>query len=97
MNNETYLPLGSIVRLKGGKRKLIIIGVNQIGSDNKSYDYSSCMYPFGYLNSEQLFLFNRDKIEEIIFTGYMDDELKEYYEDLIWDANRMKEENKNGQ
>lgn len=95
MNNETYLPFGSIVRLKGGKRNLIIIGVNQIGADKKVYDYSSCLYPYGYLNSEQLFLFNKDKIEEIIFEGYKDKELEEFYEDLIWDINRSKEEKKN--
>ena len=93
MEKKEYLPIGSLVRLKGGKRKLLIIGINQIGSNNKTYDYSSCMYPYGYLNSEQLFLFNNENIEEIIYKGYSDDELIDYYEDVVWSLE--KENNKN--
>lgn len=95
MEEKHFLPLGSLVRLKGGKRKLVIIGINQIGSDNKNYDYSSCMYPYGYLNSDELFLFNNENIEEVIYKGYVDKELEDYYEDLIWSINRKYEDDNN--
>lgn len=96
MDIKNYLPLGSIVRLKGGTRKLVIIGINQKGSDDKSYDYSSVLYPYGYLNADELFLFNNSNIEEIIYKGYSDKELENYYEDLVWSIKKEKEEKENG-
>jgi len=88
---KEFLPIGTLVRLKGGKRKLLIIGINQIGSNGVTYDYCSCMYPYGYLNSDQLFLFNNDKIEEIYQKGYSDNELEEYYDDVVWSIENEKE------
>jgi len=96
MDIKNYLPLGSVVRLKNGTRKLVIIGINQKGSDDKTYDYSSVLYPYGYLNSDELFLFNNSNIDEIIYKGYSDSELENYYDDLVWSINKEKEEKENG-
>lgn len=96
MDIKNYLPLGSVVRLKNGTRKLVIIGINQKGSDDKTYDYSSVLYPYGYLNSDELFLFNNSNIDEIIYNGYSDSELENYYDDLVWSINKEKEEKENG-
>ena len=42
------LPLGSIVILKGGFKKLMIIGRKIVQGENKEfYDYLGCLYPEG--------------------------------------------------
>ena len=44
------LPLGSIVVLKNGYKKLMIIGRKQIQqSENKIWDYLGVLYPEGYV------------------------------------------------
>lgn len=77
---EKYLPLGTIVRLKGATKKLMITGFCAVESDSKEtvYDYSGCMYPQGFLSSTQTALFNHDQIEELYFMGYADEEEKQF-------------------
>lgn len=89
MNINDFLPLGSVVSLKNGEKKLFIIGINQKAIKNdKVYDYCACLHPYGYLNSEDIFLFDRDKIDKIYFKGFFDEETKEYYEDIVWERKR---------
>ena len=53
------LPLGSIVILKGGFKKLIIIGRKIVQGENKEfYDYLGCLYPEGDIGEEYKFIFN---------------------------------------
>lgn len=77
---EKFLPIGSVVLLKGGTKKAMITGFCSIAAEDKAkiYDYSGCIYPEGYLNSNQICLFDHDQIEEIFFIGYEDDEEKEF-------------------
>ena len=72
----------------------MIIGVNQISSENKKiYEYSACLYPYGYLNSDELFMFNNDNIEKVYHLGFADKELEEYYEDVLWAMKKSGEKN----
>lgn len=88
-----YLPIGSVVTLKNSYERLIIIGVNQKSSkDGKVYDYAACLYPYGYVNGDELFLFNNDKVKKIYFKGFFDVEMKDYYEDIEWVKNGGKNE-----
>lgn len=70
------LPIGSIVRLKNGDIKLMILNraplYNQDGVIGY-FDYSACMYPTGKVE-EQVHFFNRENIEEIYFEGYKDEQ-----------------------
>lgn len=77
---EKFLPIGSVVLLKGGTKKAMITGFCSIAAEDKTkvYDYSGCTYPEGYLNSNQICLFDHDQIEEIYFIGYEDEEEKEF-------------------
>ncbi|MDR2547077.1 MAG: DUF4176 domain-containing protein [Lachnospiraceae bacterium] len=69
----SLLPLGSVVVLNNGEKKLMIYGRMQMEvATQVMYDYSSCLYPEGYINEEYNYLFNHDDIEEIIFRGYSD-------------------------
>lgn len=73
MNN--LLPIGSIVLLKDGQKKVMIYGRKQIQTGtNIIWDYISCLYPEGNIDEEHCYLFNHEDIEKIIFLGYQDEE-----------------------
>ena len=73
---KKYLPIGTVVMLKGGTKRVMISGFCAINGDNTEeiYDYSGCMYPEGFLSSNQICLFNHDQIEKIYHIGLADDE-----------------------
>jgi len=73
---EKFLPIGSIVLLKGASKRLMITGfcVTPTNENNKMYDYSGCLYPEGIISNEQTALFNHDQIEQIFALGYSDEE-----------------------
>lgn len=76
MANYDFLPLGSIVLLKGGTRKVMIIarGLNVKKSDDTYFfDYGGVLYPEG-LTGDQMVYFDHDGIVKVYFHGYSDDE-----------------------
>lgn len=81
---EKYLPIGTVVLLKGGKKRAMITGFCSVAQENqeKIYDYSGCVYPEGYLSSNQVCLFDHDQIDKIYFLGYEDEEEKMFKEKL---------------
>ena len=74
------LPLGSIVYLADGNQKVVIIGrrmiVNQEGTD-VVFDYTDSVFPDG-LNPEEIYYFNKEDVDEVIFEGYRNDEEERY-------------------
>ena len=74
---NNMLPLGSVVLLKGGDKRIMICGRIQTRSgEDTIYDYCACYYPEGIVNPKQMFFFNREDIEEVYFIGFQDpDEL----------------------
>ena len=86
MNNtgEKYLPIGTVVMLKGASKRLMITGFCSMAEEdpNVMYDYAGCMYPEGFLSSEETALFNHDQIETIYHMGLVDDEEKTFKENL---------------
>ena len=81
---EKYLPIGTVVLLKGGKKRAMITGFCSVAQENqqKIYDYSGCVYPEGYLSSNQVCLFDHDQIEKIFFEGFVDEEEIQFKEKL---------------
>lgn len=79
MTND-FLPIGSIVRLEGGNKKLMITGFCPMAEDEPEYvyDYCGCLYPEGVITSEENYVFDHEDIEEVSFIGFEDDEGKEY-------------------
>ena len=73
-----YLPIGTVVMLKGGKKRAMITGFCSTGDgdQNKIYDYNGCIYPEGYLSSNKVCLFDHDQIEKIYHLGLVDEEEK---------------------
>ena len=80
MNTEKFLPIGTVVMLNGGAKRVMITGFCTIASDDnaKMYDYCGCLYPEGVVSSDKNLLFNHNQIAKIYALGYYDDEEKEF-------------------
>lgn len=83
-NEDEFLPIGSVVLLKGGNKRIMICGriQAQAGSDI-IYDYSACYYPEGIVDPQSMFFFNRDAIETVYFRGYEDQDELDYRHDVL--------------
>ncbi len=76
---KSMLPIGSVVLLKGGQKRLMIVGRIQTDvATGTTYDYSGCYYPEGMINSKELFMFNNDNIQKLFFIGFQDEEEIEF-------------------
>ena len=106
MEEKRFLPIGTVVLLKNGKREAMITGYcirpngdvydkNGKIEDNKPkmFDYGACLYPEGIMSSDQTFAFNHENIDKIVFKGYETDKQKELSNIL----NAKLEEQKEGQ
>jgi hypothetical protein len=73
---EKFLPIGTVVMLKGGTKRAMITGFCSVAQEDtsKMYDYSGCVYPEGYISSNQVCLFDHSQIEKVYFKGLVDDE-----------------------
>lgn len=73
---KEMLPIGSIVRLRDGEKRLMIAGIKQTDAagDNREYDYLGLLYPEGHIGDEFQYLFNHEDIEELLFRGFEDSE-----------------------
>ena len=78
----SILPIGTIVYLKEGSQKLMILNrgvtIEQTG-ENDLFDYSAAFQPMG-LKPEQLFYFNRDDVDKVVYKGYSDEEEERFAE-----------------
>lgn len=82
---ERTLPIGSVVSLYGGEKRLMILGyVKYLRGDDsgKVYDYCGCTYPEGYVGSEATAVFNHEDIEHIYALGFQDEVQFEFHEKL---------------
>ena len=82
---ERTLPIGSVVSLYGGEKRLMILGyVKYLRGDDsgKVYDYCGCTYPEGYVGSEATAVFNHEDIEHIYALGLQDEVQFEFREKL---------------
>lgn len=78
---KKYLPIGSIVLLKNGTKRVMIYGRKQLQvGTNTEWDYIGCLYPEGNINEEYMYLFNHDSIDKVFFMGYQDEEEFDFLE-----------------
>lgn len=82
---KKYLPIGSVVMLKKGKKRLMITGYAQIDINkiDQVFDYCGCMFPEGVISTQNTLLFNHSDIERIFCIGFSDDEQKEFNKKLL--------------
>lgn len=78
MNFEELLPIGSVVLLKNAQKKIVIMGLLQTkhteNGRNITYDYMGVPYPEGYMGRETGLLFNHENVQEVVFTGFVNEE-----------------------
>ena len=77
---EKYLPIGTVVMLKEGSKRVMITGFCTIGGENKNkiFDYCGCLYPEGFISSNQNLLFDHSQIEKIYHMGLIDEEEEDF-------------------
>lgn len=78
------LPIGTVVMLKGGKKRIMITGFfcQDIKKLGKVYDYCALLYPEGYIKPNEMLMFDHEQIEKIYYLGLNDDENKEFQKKL---------------
>ena len=93
MENK-YLPIGSVVLLKGAKKELMITGYAQIDLEkhDKIYDYCGCLFPEGIISSDKIFVFDHENIEKILYKGFENKAQKDFNNRLIANLNPMNKE-----
>ena len=91
MKYKKYLPIGTVVMLKGGKKRAMITGFCAYENEDKKklYDYSGCLYPEGLFKMDQSFLFDHEQIGEIFHLGLIDDEELEFKKKLKDIVNKL--------
>lgn len=83
MKYEKYLPIGTVVLLKGGIKRVMITGFCVMSSqNNKIYDYTGCLYPEGYVSQNNVMLFDHNQIDKIYYLGLSDNEEKMFKQKL---------------
>lgn len=79
---EKILPIGSIIYLKGGEQKLMILNRGpQADVDGvlTMFDYSASPYPAG-MSPEHVIFFNAENIDKVLFEGYIDEAEERFLE-----------------
>lgn len=72
---KDLLPIGSVVLLNGGTKRVMICGrIQARAGEDKVYDYSACYFPEGIIDDSSMFFFDRDAIEVVFFIGCQDEE-----------------------
>ena len=82
---KKYLPIGSVVMLKNGKKRLMVTGYAQIDMEkmDKVYDYCGSLFPEGVISTRNTMLFNHEDIERVFCLGFSDEEQKEFNKKLL--------------
>lgn len=81
---KDLLPIGSIVLLKGGDKRIMICGRIQVkDGEDVIYDYSACYYPEGIVDLSSMFFFNRNAIETVYFLGFQDKEELDFRSNVL--------------
>lgn len=76
---KKLLPLGTVVMLHNSETKFMIYGHAQKNLENGLlYDYISCEYPVGNVDSNCATLFNADAISKVFYIGFQDAETIAY-------------------
>lgn len=72
IEEKSFLPLGSIVILRGALKKLMIISRASVLND-KYFDYGAILYPEGMID-ENVAYFNSKDIVKVVSEAYTDDD-----------------------
>lgn len=74
---KNILAIGSIVKINISNLDNDVMIISRVMVDNTTgrlYDYIGVLYPYGYLDPEQIILFDEEAIIEVVFEGYINKE-----------------------
>lgn len=83
---DKYLPIGSVVLLHGGNQPLMIYARAVYFDSGETRDYMSVLYPFGYITDDEVYSFDHDEIERVLFMGYETEDEQKVNEYLLENA-----------
>lgn len=88
---EKYLPIGTIVLLQGGVKKVMITGFASVSPDTgeRVFDYSGCPYPEGFYDYNQVCVFDHAQIQELVHLGYENEEEAEFKKAMVEKLNEF--------
>lgn len=70
---KDLLPLGSVITLKNGDKRILIIGrLQQSVKTNEVFDYAAVLWPEGYIDKNHVYLFNHEDIQTLYHIGLQD-------------------------
>lgn len=84
METKEFLPLGSVVIVKGSVKKLVLIAraiFTEVKGEQKYFDYGACTYPEGVLG-ENIIYFQHKDIAEVVAKGYVDEDDRRMVENI---------------
>lgn len=95
-NNDTILPIGTVLRTKTGEVPLMVVNRAALYEENGElgyFDYAAVVYPEGLNDDNEFVFFNREDVAEVYFFGYInaDEQLfEEQYDDLVKESGYKK-------
>lgn len=69
---KDLLPIGSVVNVDdgdGGISLMICSRIVAASDEDVIYDYGAVPYPQGFIDTDNIYMFNRDAIENVLFIG----------------------------
>ena len=106
MDKLNFHPLGSVVLVRGGIKKIMVIArglAAEVQGEIKAFDYGGCLYPEGLI-AEQLLYFNHADIAKVVFKGFVDDDealmvenINEWFEKSPYEKGNPEELNEQNQ
>lgn len=79
---KKYMPIGSVITVENNNTMIMIVGFKYYDNNNKEYDYIGCVYPFGIGNKYSTVLFNHEQISRIYYLGYINNQERNFKEEL---------------
>lgn len=85
MDCPGFLPTGSVIRIQGSDKTLLVISRAVVVPPNGKrsyYDYGCCLWPEG-LMSDAVIYCNHDAVTEVLFRGFENEDERKMRETVI--------------
>ena len=91
--SKNFLPLGSVVLLKGGTTKIMINGYCMVAQErpDKIFDYRGCPFPEGIMDDKGVALFDESQIKEVCFEGFKNEDSIDFLDRIGMIAEKYEE------
>ena len=79
-----YLPIGSVVKLEGGTKPVMVTGYCAVSDEtgDRIFDYRGVPFPEGVITEKGAVLFDNSMIVEVLHTGWECDESVDFLDKL---------------